>query len=701
MGNDVFNESHPYQYGVFKTEKKPGETPILVRPDSFQGLSNKNFIDRYTQLDCVEYYKAKRPNSNFIGSREYNPKTKKYGKYIWKSWAQVYDLATFFLYGITKFNVCPEISIDDDILGKNKKMKFMGFYSRTREEWKIADFSCQMDSITIITIYDTLGMNSIEYILKQTELTTILSESINLEKLLKVKEENKLGNVKNIIYIHCNEEKENLEETIEKLKNLGLNLISYQTVLETGQKCVEEKDKEILDKEYKKINPDDIYLICYTSGTTNNPKGVMVSQRNFLFTPNYMYNVGYHLTGEDRQLSFLPYAHLMEHMFFTVNLVYGVQTGYYSGSTSRLLEDLNELKPTFFCGVPRIYERIYKTIMDDISKKGALFKKYFDKALGVKKYNYEKYGKLTHSFFDPIFFNKIRNLFGGKTAFMLSGSAAMKKDILVNLRVMIGCPFVQLYGLTEGSGTAFLSSIYDTFPGIVGGVDNRTEFKLVDIPEFNYHSTDVNPETGVSEPRGEICFRGRLFIGYFKNIKETNNIRDKDGWVHSGDVGIILTSHGNSLTIIDRVKNLFKLNQGEFVSPDKVQNVLINSKYINQIFLDGKSQYNYAIALIYPELNECIKFLKENKKMGDIDYDKISYENLHGNKIMEDEIIKDCDIIGRKFDLKGFELPKKIRIIIEPFSPQNNLMTATLKLKPKNIRIKYNVEITKLYEEKL
>ena len=193
MGNDVFNESHPYQYGVFKTEKKPGETPVLVRPDSFQGLSNKNFIDRYTQLDCVEYYKAKRPNSNFIGSREYNPKTKKYGKYIWKSWAQVYDLATFFLYGITKFNVCPEISIDDDILGKNKKMKFMGFYSRTREEWKIADFSCQMDSITIITIYDTLGMNSIEYILKQTELTTILSESINLEKLLKVKEENKLG----------------------------------------------------------------------------------------------------------------------------------------------------------------------------------------------------------------------------------------------------------------------------------------------------------------------------------------------------------------------------------------------------------------------------------------------------------------------------------------------------------------------------
>ena len=701
MGNEVFNEYHPYVYGVFKTEKKPGETPVLVHPDSAQGLSNKNFIDRYTQLDCVEYYKTKRPNSNFIGSREYNPKTKKYGKYIWKSYTQIYDLATFFLYGITKFNVCPEVFIDDDILGKNKKMRFMGFYSRTREEWKIADFGCQMDSITLITIYDTLGMNSIEFILKQTGLTTILSETINLEKILKVKEENKLGNVKNIIYIHCNEEKENLEETIEKLKNLGLNLISYQTILEAGKKVLEEKDNEILNKQYKTIKPDDIYLICFTSGTTNNPKGVMISQRNLLFTPNYMYNVGYHLTEEDRQLAYLPYAHLLEHMLFTVNLVFGVQTGYYSGSTSRLYEDLQELKPTFFCCVSRIFERINKTIMDDISKKGTLFKKNFYRALKVKKYNYEKYGKLSHSFFDLIFFNKIRNLLGGKTAFMLSGSAALKEGILENLRVMIGCPFVQLYGLTEGSGTSFLSSMYDTFPGIVGGVDNRTELKLVDLPEFNYHSTDVNPETGVSEPRGEICFRGRLFMGYFKNIKETNNIRDKDGWVHSGDVGIILTNHGNSLKIIDRVKNIFKLNQGEFVSPDKVQNILINSRYINQIFLDGKSQYNYAVALIYPELNECIKFLKENKKMGDIDYNKISYDSLQGNKIMEDEIVKDCDRIGRKFDLKGFELPKKIRIIIEPFSPRNNLMTATLKLKQQYIKMKYNDEITKLYEENL
>ena len=702
MGNEVFNDSHPFQYGVFTTEKKPGETPILRRPDTLNALVKTNKINRNTQVDCVEYYKNLRPNSDFLGTRQYDSKNKKYTKYIWKSWSQIYDLSKLFLYGITKLDLCQEIKVNDESLGGEKIMRFMGIYARNREEWIVGSLGCQMDSITIVTLYDTLGINSIEFIFNQTELTTIITETKNFEKLLNIKELNKLGKVKNIIYLHCNEDEGNLEENKNKLKNLGLNLIPYETIISIGKKCLEEKDINIINKPYKKVNPDDTFLICYTSGTMDNPKGAMVTTRSLTLATNVMYTIGYHLSGVDTILSFLPLAHIMEQLIFTVCLLYGTRTGFSSGKTDRLLEDIQALQPTYFCAVPRVYEKIYKTIMDNINKRGTLVKKLFDLALKVKIDNYEKYGKLTHAFFDPIFFNKIKNLFGGKITWMLSGGAALQRDILQGLKVMVCCPIVQGYGQTENAGSALLNSVYDTAAGTTGGVQNTTELKLVDLPEFNYLSTDINPNTGIPEPRGEICFRGdTVFKGYFKNISETKKIIDKDGWFHSGDVGIILTNNGNSIKIIDRAKSLFKLSQGEYVAPDKVQIILINSKYINQIFLYGESQYSYSIALVYPELSECVQFLKNEKILGEIDYDKIKIEDLCDNKNMEEEIIKDCNITGRKYDLKGFEIPRKIRIIKEPFSLENNLMTPTLKLKSKSIKAKYNDLIRNMYDEKL
>jgi long-chain acyl-CoA synthetase len=701
MGNEVFNSSHPFQYGSFQdAPAKPGETKILRRADTIgKDLLTSNLIDRHTQLDCIEYYMKLRPNSKFLGTREYFPNEKKYGKYIWKSWAEVYKISQYFLYGITKMNLCPEITFNDETLGGEKSMRFMGIYSKNREEWLIGSFGCQMDSITIVTLYDTLGVNSIEYILKETELTEIIAETKNFEKIISMKESNKFGNVKNIISLSCNDEDPKLSENTEKLKSLGLNIIPYETIINTGKKCVEEKDEEILNKEYKRSKPDSVFLICYTSGTVDNPKGAMVTQHSLVLATNVMYTIGYHLSGVDTILSFLPLAHIMEQLIFSVCLVYGTKTGFSSGSLNRLLEDVQHLKPTYFCAVPRVYEKIYSSVMENVNKKGPIAKKLFETALNIKVSNYEKYGKLTHALFDPIFFNKIRNLMGGEVVWMLSGGAPIQRDILQRLKVMVCAPLVQGYGQTENAGSALLNSIYDTSCGTTGGVQNTTELKLVDLPEYGYLSTDVNPTTGIYEPRGEICFRGdTVFKGYFRNPEETNKILEKDGWLHSGDVGVILTGSGNSIKIIDRVKSLFKLSQGEYVAPDKVQTILGNSKYINQIFLYGDSHYSYAIALIYPELNECVKFLKnKNNEMSNIDPDKIKIEDICDNKDLINEIIKDCDEIGRKFDLKGFELPKKILIIKEPFSLENNLMTPTLKLKGKEIKNKYNEEIKNMY----
>ena len=701
MGNEVFNQSHPYIYGIFEEKPaKPGESKILRRPDTLnKELVTKNLIDCHTQLDCIEYYMRIRPNSNFLGTREYFPEEKKYGKYIWKSWSEIYNISKYFLYGITKFNLCPEILVNDETLGGEKKMRFMGIYSRNREEWLVGSFGCQMDSIVIVTLYDTLGINSIEYILNETELTTIIAETKTFEKIINIKKNNKFGKVENIIYLNCNEEDPKLEDNIKELESLGLKLISYDTIINEGKRCVEENDKEIIDRKYEKSKPDSVFLICYTSGTIDNPKGAMVTQHSLVLATNVMYTIGYHLSGVDRILSFLPLAHIMEQLIFSVCLVYGTQTGFSSGSLQRLLEDVQHLKPTYFCAVPRVYEKIYSSIMENISKKGTIVKKLFEAALDIKVNNYEKYGKLDHAFYDHIFFNKIRNLMGGELQWMLSGGAPLQREILQRFKVMIKCPLVNGYGQTENAGSALLNSIYDTTCGTTGGIQNTTELKLIDLPEYGYFATDVNPITGVPEPRGEICFRGdTVFIGYFKNPEETKKILESDGWLHSGDVGMILTNSGNSIKIIDRVKSLFKLSQGEYVAPDKIQTILVNSKYINQMFLYGDSHYSYAVALVYPEINECIDFLKKKGNGIDkIEYDKYKIDDLCENKSLIDEILRDCDDLGRKNDLKGFELPKKIKLIKEPFSLENNLLTPTLKLKGKEIKIKYEEEIKSMY----
>ena len=700
MGNNVYNKNNPFIYGIFdEAPAKKGESKILRRPDTIgKELEKDNYIKCRTQLDCIKYYIKHNPNSKFLGTREYFPNEDKYGKYIWKTHEEIYQISQYFLYGTTKYHLFNEILVNDESIGGEKKMKFMGIYSRNREEWLIGSFGCQMDSITIVTLYDTLGKNSIEYILNQTELTTIMAETRNFEKILDMKENNKFGKVQNIISLHCNEKDPKLNDTTEKLKKLGLNIIPYEDIIRTGKECEEKKD-EIIKKKFEPVKEDEVFLICYTSGTVDNPKGAMVTPYSLVLATNVMYTIGFHLSEADRIYSFLPLAHIMEQLIFSVCLVFGTATGFSSGSTSRLLEDLQHLKPTYFCAVPRVYEKVYHTILEEVEKKGQKVKKLFDTAIKVKIENYEKYGTLEHGYYDMIFFNRIRNMFGGELEWMLSGGASLQHGILQAMKVMVKCPLVQGYGQTENAGSALLNSIYDTVSGTTGGVQNTTELKLVDLPDYDYYSTDINPNTGLNEPRGEICFRGKtLFKGYFKNIEETKNIIDEDGWLHSGDVGVILTGNGNAIKIIDRVKNLFKLSQGEYVAPDRVQNILGNSKYVNQIFIYGESSYSFPIALIYPELSACLEYLKSIKNGSDnVEYDKLKIADIADNKSLINEIIRDCTVIGKKNDLKGFELPQRIMLITEPFSLGNNLLTPTLKLKGKEIKKKYNDEIKQLY----
>ena len=192
--------------------------------------------------------------------------------------------------------------------------------------------------------------------------------------------------------------------------------------------------------------------------------------------------------------------------------------------------------------------------------------------------------------------------------------------------------------------------------------------------------------------RGPICF-----VGYINDEENTNKTLDKDGFVHTGDVGTIITSHGNALRIIDRVKNIFKLSQGEYVAPEKLENILVKCKYINQMFIYGDSLKNYLVAIIVPKPKDTIDFLNSIGINANMD----NYKNYFDNNELKKEILKELEKMGKANDFKGFEIIKKIFLFKDDFTIENDLVTPTLKVKRHNAKKFFEKEIEDMYNSPL
>ena len=202
---------------------------------------------------------------------------------------------------------------------------------------------------------------------------------------------------------------------------------------------------------------------------------------------------------------------------------------------------------------------------------------------------------------------------------------------------------------------------------------------------------------GNLRPSGELCVRGpTLFKGYFKDEEKTKESIDKDGWLHSGDIAMIIPEHGNAMKIIDRVKNIFKMQQGEYISPEKIENIYLNCKYIEQIFVHGNSLKSYLICIAYPKKDDIINYFK-NKGIKEINEN--NYKNYLENEDLKKEIINIMDKFGRENNLMGFELPKKIYLVKEPFTIDNQIMTPTMKLRRHFARKYFEEQINKLYDQ--
>jgi long-chain acyl-CoA synthetase len=607
--------------------------------------------------------------------------------YEWLTYSETYERSKNFGAGLVGMNMCPEVHHADELY--KKTWRFVGIMSKNRVEFTLLEQGANCYNLTLVPVYDTLGADVLNFICTQTKMSTLLVSEDDLPNVFKSVEATPAGterSLRNLIVFTTPS-----EEMMAQAKALDITLVTFADVEKYGQSH---------PLPVTPPKPEDVNTFCYTSGTTGMPKGAMVTHRQLVSVAGAA--IKYHgldqLDSSDAHLSYLPIAHILERIVNQVFFFIGARIGYYGGDTLKIVEDAQELKPTVFVSVPRLYNRIYDKIMAGVEAAGGIKKKLFQYALNAKLQRLHQDGVVTHSIWDSVVFSKPRSVLGGNVKMMLTGAAPISPHVQDALKCIFCVPIAEGYGMTESCGASCLSNIGDNVTGHVGGPIGCVELKLISVPEMSYSVHDIDETTNLVQPRGEICFKGHsVFPGYFRDAEKTKEALGADGWLRTGDIGTILPN--GSLKIIDRRKNIFKLAQGEYVAAEKIEISYQQAMSVSQVFIYGKSTETFVVAIVVPDEDFAKTWYAANKAvLGDAEGSEFpGLASLVKKTEFTQKLIADMKEREKVDKLNGFEKAKKYHFTTESFTVENNLLTPTFKLKRKETRERYQKEIDEMY----
>eukprot|EP00824_Muranothrix_gubernata_P001108 TRINITY_DN11333_c0_g1_i1.p1 TRINITY_DN11333_c0_g1~~TRINITY_DN11333_c0_g1_i1.p1 ORF type:complete len:664 (+),score=127.87 TRINITY_DN11333_c0_g1_i1:3-1994(+) len=625
----------------------------------------EGLVGQATYSDVSTLYESflktvrERPNAKCLGSRV-RLANGQYGAFEFCTYKQTCERAENFGAGL--------MALSD---GGMARAMHIGIFSGNREEWMLTDLACLLYDLVTVPLYDTLGPDSVSYIVSHASLEVVVTQADKLSKILSV-----ASSCPSLKHVVCMDGEAMADELLAKAQEVNICVHDFNDLCTKG---------EAQPLEHRPaLTPDSLVTIMYTSGTTGTPKGVMLTHKCFVATVSAVLRHFDVLQpcAEDSYLSYLPLAHSLERAVLHTLLGFGARIGFFQGDITKIVEDIQEMKPTVFIGVPRIYNRIYDGFIKGVNQAGGLKKWLFWRAFAAREAAVRQ-GKDT-PVWNWLVLNKLREKMGGNVRLMISGSAPLDEKVQHFIKIVLGAALVEGYGLTETTGPASVSLVGSTRLRCVGPPFVCCEYKLVDVPEMEYLTTDK------PNPRGEVLIRGlSVFTGYYKDEEKTKEVVDEDGWFHTGDIG-----HWNpdgSLSIIDRKKNIFKLSQGEYVSAEYLEGVYAESLYVSQIFVYGHSMKRFLLGIVHPDA-DTLRRLAAKRNILDDDLDRLCMEET-----LKAAVLEDLTDLARAHKLKGFEYLKDIHLTPVPFSVDNNTMTPTFKLRRPQCAKMYEKQLADMY----
>ncbi|XP_063169529.1 long-chain-fatty-acid--CoA ligase 4 isoform X2 [Candoia aspera] len=588
------------------------------------------------------------------------------GNYRWLNYEETNRKVNHFGSGLATLGLKPRSTV--------------AVFCETRAEWFIAAQACFRYNFPLVTLYATLGEEAVTYGLNESEASFLITSLDLLEGKLK----NVLSKIPCLKYIIYVDNKAVNKSEYPK----GLEIQSMQAVEQLGAKPENSSIPPC------RPVPTDKALVMYTSGSTGRPKGVMMVHKNLIAGMTGQCERIPGLGPNDTYIGYLPLAHVLELTAEISCITYGCRIGYSSPLTlsdqsSKIKKgskgDCTVLKPTLMAAVPEIMDRIYKNVMSKVQEMN-----YFQKTLFKIGYDY-KLEQIKRGYDAPLcnllLFKKVKALLGGNVRMMLSGGAPLSPQTQRFMNICFCCPVGQGYGLTETCGAGTITEVTDYSTGRVGAPLPCCEIKLRDWQEGGYTTRDL------PNPRGEIVIGGpNVSVGYFRNEEKTAEdfIVDDNGqrWFCTGDIGEFHSD--GCLQIIDRKKDLVKLQAGEYVSLGKVEAALKNCPLIDNICAYAKSNQSYVISFVVPNQKK-LTALAEQRGVSD------SWVNICNNPIMESEVLKAIKDMANKMKLERFEIPIKVRLSPEPWTPETGLVTDAFKLKRKELKNHYLNDIERMY----